>query len=49
MNVLPSGPPSGAGSVRVAALISSSMFQMMGITIRAGGRIGSGFEGKSGE
>ncbi len=47
--VFPSGPPSGAGSVRVVALMSWSMFQMMGLTIRAGGRIGSGSVGESGE
>ncbi len=49
MKVFPSGPPSGAGSVRVAALMSWSMFQMMGLTMRAGGRIGSGSVGESGE
>ncbi len=47
--VFPSGPPSGAGSVRVAVLMSWSMFQTMGLTMRAGGRIGSGSVGESGE
>ncbi len=49
MNVFPSGPPSGAGSVIVAVLMSSSMFQTMGLTIRAGGRISSGSVGASRE
>ncbi len=47
--VFPSGPPSGAGSVRVAALMSRLIFQMMGLTMRAGGKIGSGSAGESGE
>ncbi len=43
--VFPSGPPSGAGSVRVAALMSRLIFQMMGLTMRAGGRIGGMYSG----
>ncbi len=48
-NVFPSAPPSGAGLVRVTALISSWMFQTIGLTMRAGGRIGSGSDGESRE
>lgn len=44
-----SGPPSGAYLSLVAALMSSSMLQTMGLTIMAGGSIGLGPEGVSNE
>ncbi len=42
--IFPSGPPSGAGSVRVAARMSWSMFHWIVLMMRAGGRIGSGLD-----
>ncbi len=48
MYVLPSGPPCGAGSVRVVSQMRLVSSHWIGLTMRAGGRIGSGSEGWSG-